>query len=247
MIVTCPSCAVRYVVDPRALGAKGRIVRCARCAHTWRQEAPPETLQEAAPPSPQTAEPPAAAKPAPVSDAAASAAPRERATPVVAPQDRVQLPALSRPRRRWGAALAWTGSLLLLLVGLAAAAIVERARIVELLPAAARVYALAGFPVSDVGMGLVFRNVSTSRDMDNGLPTLVIEGEVMNVSSVARPVPKLVAILRDRGEHELQEQSFTVDAARLLPGESVPFHTTISQPAEEASGVIVTFAHSGGG
>jgi hypothetical protein len=60
-------------------------------------------------------------------------------------------------------------------------------------------------------------------------------------------VPKLIAILRDRGEHELQEQSFAVTSERLLPGEAVPFHTTISQPAEEASGVIVTFARGGGG
>ena len=243
MIVTCPSCAVRYVVDPRALGAKGRTVRCARCAHTWRQDAPPETLQDAA----KTLEAPAAPAPAPARTAAAPASPRERAAPVLAAQERVQLPALSRPPRRWGSALIWAASVLLLLVGLAAAAIVERGRIVELLPAAARFYALAGFPVSDAGLGLVFRNVTTSRDMDNGLPTLVIEGEVTNVSSVARAVPKLVAILRDRGEHELQEQSFAVDAVRLLPGESVQFHTTISQPAEEASGVIVTFSRAGGG
>lgn len=243
MIVTCPSCAVRYVVDPRALGAKGRTVRCARCGHTWHHDAPPETLQEPAPP----------AKAPEVSAAAASAAavpasPRERAAPVVAAQeDRVQLPALSRPPRRWATALIWAASLLLLLVGLVAAAIVERGRVVSMLPAAARFYALAGFPVSDVGAGLVFRNVTTSRDMDNGLPTLVIEGEVTNVSSVTRAVPKLVAILRDRGEHELQEQNFAVDAASLLPGQSVPFHTAISQPAEEASGVIVTFARAGGG
>jgi len=244
MIVTCPSCAVRYVVDPRAFGAKGRTVRCARCGHTWHHDAPPETLQEPAPPPPQAPEAPAA----PSSAAAAPASPRERAAPVVAArEDRVQLPALSRPPRRWATALIWAASLLLLLVGLVAAAIVERGRVVSMLPAAARFYALAGFPVTDVGLGLVFRNVTTSRDMDNGLPTLVIEGEVTNVSSVARAVPKLVAILRDRGEHELQEQNFAVDAASLLPGQSVQFHTTISQPAEEASGVIVTFARAGGG
>lgn len=143
------------------------------------------------------------------------------------------------------AGLAWAASLLLLVAGLTAAAIVERNRIVSLVPALAPLYALAGFSVNDAAFGLVFRNVSTSRDMENGLPTLVIQGEVANVSSVARAVPKLVAILRDRGEHELQEQSFSVEAAQLLPGETVPFHTTISQPAEEASGVIVTFARGG--
>src|SRR5690348_9155001 len=40
MIVTCPVCSTRYLVDPRALGGAGRLVRCANCAHTW-QQAPP--------------------------------------------------------------------------------------------------------------------------------------------------------------------------------------------------------------
>ena len=228
MIVTCPACSVRYLVDARALGAGGRTVRCARCGHTWWQEAPPDQAPGAPPPLPPE-----------------SAPPREPA-PVVAPQDRVQLPVVTRPRRRWGMALVWAAVVLVVVVGLAAAAILERDRVVALFPAAGPVYALAGFPASEAGLGLVFRNVTTSRDMENGLPTLVIQGEVANVSSVARPVPKLVAILRDRGEHELQEQSFSVAAQQLLPGEAVPFQTTISQPAEEASGVIVTFSHGGG-
>ena len=43
MIVTCPSCATRYLVDPAALGETGRMVRCARCAHTW-MEFPPDDM-----------------------------------------------------------------------------------------------------------------------------------------------------------------------------------------------------------
>src|SRR5271166_4304795 len=43
MIVTCPACATRYLVDPRALGSAGRTVRCANCAQTWHQT-PPEDL-----------------------------------------------------------------------------------------------------------------------------------------------------------------------------------------------------------
>src|SRR5258708_33935711 len=37
MIVTCPVCSTRYLVDPRALGSAGRLVRCANCSHTWQQ------------------------------------------------------------------------------------------------------------------------------------------------------------------------------------------------------------------
>ena len=45
MIATCPSCAVRYLVDTRALGATGRLVRCGLCAHMWLQEPAERTLR----------------------------------------------------------------------------------------------------------------------------------------------------------------------------------------------------------
>ena len=40
MIVTCPACATRYTVDPSAISAEGRKVRCTRCSHVWRQMPP---------------------------------------------------------------------------------------------------------------------------------------------------------------------------------------------------------------
>ncbi len=43
MIVGCPSCATRYRVEPAALGASGRRVRCTRCGHVWREEAPADS------------------------------------------------------------------------------------------------------------------------------------------------------------------------------------------------------------
>src|SRR5262252_1618496 len=43
MIIGCPSCRTRYLVDEHALGGRtGRTVRCATCGHTWHQSAPPE-------------------------------------------------------------------------------------------------------------------------------------------------------------------------------------------------------------
>ena len=40
MILTCPECSARYVVDPTALLPSGRMVRCAKCKHSWKEPAP---------------------------------------------------------------------------------------------------------------------------------------------------------------------------------------------------------------
>src|SRR5665213_3425614 len=40
MIVTCPSCANRYLVETERLSAQGRMVRCGNCRHTWYQPQP---------------------------------------------------------------------------------------------------------------------------------------------------------------------------------------------------------------
>jgi predicted Zn finger-like uncharacterized protein len=65
MIVTCPACRTRYLVDERALsGTVGRPVRCAHCGNTWQQR-PEPTYAEPARAEPPLAVPPRPAPPAP--------------------------------------------------------------------------------------------------------------------------------------------------------------------------------------
>jgi predicted Zn finger-like uncharacterized protein len=80
MIIACPACGTRYAVPKSAIGAGGRTVRCAKCKHSWFQEADLPLPAPAAPPAPPpAAPPPAAASPAPaetVADAPQSPAPQ---------------------------------------------------------------------------------------------------------------------------------------------------------------------------
>jgi len=58
MRLVCPSCSAEYDISTEAIGAKGRMVRCAACASEWFQT-PPSKADMAARAEPQVAQNPA--------------------------------------------------------------------------------------------------------------------------------------------------------------------------------------------
>ena len=50
MILTCPECKSRYVVNPSALMPNGRTVRCAKCSHSWFEDKPDSEIEIIKPP-----------------------------------------------------------------------------------------------------------------------------------------------------------------------------------------------------
>lgn len=54
MIITCPACSKRYLLDGKSLGSHGRVVRCASCAHQWTQDqvSQEEVYEISSPPAP---------------------------------------------------------------------------------------------------------------------------------------------------------------------------------------------------
>jgi predicted Zn finger-like uncharacterized protein len=218
MIVTCPACTTRYLVDPRALGDAGRVVRCAKCSKTWHQ-ASPEDL-------PRTV------------DVAPAGVVPDFTT------GRAQLPALPRRRGPPWATIAWGGLIVILGSG-AIAGIAAREEVVALWPPATRLYSMIGFAVQPPGIGLELRKTTPVFATENGVRTLIVEGEVANISQVARDVPTLRVVLRDRDGGELQALDFNVAEQRLLPGASVPFRTSIPRPSPAAVSVLVTIGDGG--
>jgi predicted Zn finger-like uncharacterized protein len=229
MVVTCSKCEKRYVVDPRALGAPGRRVRCANCQHTWFEAAPEETLSSIElPPLPET--------PPVVRTTTTTAADPGTAR-------RIQLPAV--PRQGRGMAWLRRGAIAAAVVIVIWALFAERQHVMSAVPFTARLYTMVGLGPVVPGQGLELRQVTPSRGVENGTPTLAINGQVANVSSSAKPVPKLRVALRDGNNKELQNWTVSVTDEPLAPGASVPFHTTISSPPDGATGVIVSFLPAG--
>jgi predicted Zn finger-like uncharacterized protein len=226
MIVTCSKCEKRYVVDPRALGAPGRRVRCANCQHTWFESAPEDTVSSIElPPLPDM--PPVV----------------RTTTADPGPARRIQLPAVKRS----GAAMVWVKRVAIAAVVILAiwGLIGGRGLIMSALPFTSRVYSMVGLGPAVPGQGLELRQVTPSRGVENGVPTLAINGQVANVSSSPKAVPKLRVALRDGNNKEIQTWNVSVTDQPLAPGASVPFHTTISSPPDGATGVIVSFLPAG--
>ena len=227
MILSCPSCAARFVVDAGALRPNGRQVKCGKCAHQWREVAPPPEEQ------PPLVNPTADIVPPPLE-------------PPQSFRKRANLPAFpEKPKRRRSGvvALALVASILIVAMGILW---FGRAPLTELWPAAGQLYAAIGIEATDKepalpGEGLLVDPVTPRREKDGDVPYLVIEGEVVNKSDIDRDVPPLIAILSDAEGVQIQHWTFRVEVRRLKPGERVPFSTRLANPSERAAGINIVF------
>jgi predicted Zn finger-like uncharacterized protein len=225
MILSCPACSTRYLVDSAALGPDGREVRCAKCGHQWFQKPSDEPQPTNLPPlepeirSMPESEPGFAESPLPFPGA--------------------NLPGFPRPAPRRASAVAWL--VLLLLIGAFVGSFLARNQIVAAWPPAARLFDTLGVPAtSTLGAGIDLRNVTSARQEEDGTPVLVIQGEVANTSNSVRPVPTMRGSLREQGR-EIQSWTFQAAQSRLLPGEAASFVTRFKNPAPQATDLTITF------
>lgn len=243
MILSCPQCQTRYLVDPLALGPAGRTVRCARCHAEWRQH-PPEDLPRRVDLAP--AEAPADGDDGPDRDLVSAIPPSMRRpsayeaisarAPGAGPP---KLPALPRQPSNV-VPLAWMGAAILV-VALVAAALFWRQDLVTRWPPAARLYGLVGIDVV-VPLNLEFRDLRYAREGEGGQATLRVTGQVFNAAPGPRAVPPVVVALLDGADRELTRQTSATRAGELAPGEAAAFDLVLPNPPAEAVKVSVTFA-----
>ncbi len=227
MILTCPACSTRFAVDDGALGTAGRRVRCGKCQHVWHQD-PPIVEEEPFPTLFGQVAPDEAPPPTTIDDT--------EEPPVRRPRPRAPEPEPERSR----AGYAWA-ALVLVLALVIGGGWAFRDDLVKAWPSARRLYDLAGIPVEPLGAGLELRQVTWKRDQQGGVPVLLVEGDVANVSHEVRTVPRIRGALVGDGK-EVQHWEFAPSQAKLLPGETVHFHTELKNPAAGAQRLTMNFA-----
>ena len=224
MIVTCPSCSTRYLVDPAAIGHDGRRVKCARCGHIWR-----ESAVEPVP------TPPAEPQPVLVGPAATQAAAR----PSV-PGHITNLPVVITPRRREAPAVGLALAVLLI-GGLAGVGYFARDQIVRFWPPAIRLYDTLGVPVVQpmetgaLGRGLVLQDLEVRRVAGMGTEQVVVTGRVENRALVTRPVPPIEVRLLNGARTVVARMPLVVTTESLAPDQSVQVAATVETVPDAAT------------
>lgn len=221
MIVSCPTCSTRYTLSDSSLGNEGRKVRCAKCGHMWwqRPEAPPDIADDDLADAPTEIRPSRPPKPA-----KKTAKPATRKT-------------RPYPDKRTTVGL---GVLALVLAGIGAAGVLMREAVVHAWPPAALLYETVGLPVEPPGTGLELRNVHSEQAIEGGATVLIVEGQIVNVSEVARAVPALRATATGADHAPLQSWSMTASAEHLVPGAMAAFRHSQPDPGPAAE-VTISF------
>jgi predicted Zn finger-like uncharacterized protein len=125
------------------------------------------------------------------------------------------------------------------LIAVNAGLLAWRSDIVRLAPQTASVYAAIGMPVNL--RGLAFENIKTSKEMQDGIAVLVVEGSIVNVTGKAVEVPRLRLAVRNDSKNEIY--SWTTSPARSIlgPAEEVSFRSRLASPPADGRDVLVRF------
>jgi len=241
MIVSCPTCATRFGVDAAALGPSGRKVRCARCFAVWHQA--PEAGTVFAPIMPE-APPPAYAAPEPLPnfmvENSVVAAVEERAE--IDDFVFIRRPTPPKPvKTRNLGAIAALGSSVVAIMIIGAVVVLGRGNIVARWPILNAAYAAVGLQAEPIGTGLELRGINSAMVPAGGKVSLVVAGEVANISSIPRSVPPLTIHLRDGTNKVIASWKIFPAPGKLPPGETMPFQTSMASPPAAASSAVVTF------
>ena len=271
MLIACPNCSTSYMIDPASLGEAGRTVRCARCKTTWFASKPelatagtdddptpaigvirpdqrmqdraegtgaeehtsetvtqdeeaaqaPVTIADAPPIAPE--EPPTAAEATEADEIENFAARRKR---------------LQARRNKERRSSRWT-ALILVLFAFNVALVGARSEVVRFFPQTVSLFAAVGLPVNL--RHLKFENMRISKETQEGLSALVIEGTIVSVASKATEVPRLRFAARDAAGQEVYTWNALPSRSILGPGEKLDFRSRFVSPPPNATDVMVRF------
>jgi predicted Zn finger-like uncharacterized protein len=222
MIINCPECTTKFLVNPTDLGEEGRMVRCGRCKNEWYAANTPAYNEQDLSPQPEPDAP---------------FAPRH--VPVLAKETK---PVISRKRllTPWRVAAAS----LVASVGIGVGLMANPAAVVAAWEPAAPLYAALNSPMPTVGEGLHFAQVKVHSHRLPATTKLLIDGKIINTTAKERPLPPLLFSVRDDKRKNILQWVEILAKKSIKPGEEVLFHAHRPLNNELASSLVVRFAQA---
>ena len=138
----------------------------------------------------------------------------------------------TRKSSRWAAVA-------LLLFALNVAVVGARNEVVRFLPQTASLFAAIGLPVNL--RHLTFENVRITRDVQDGITVLMVEGMIASTSSKPVEVPRLRFAARSAAGQEIYTWTAKPERSLLGPGEKMKFSSRLAAPPADANDVLVRF------
>ena len=224
MIISCQACSTRYLIEPAALGPKGRLVRCAKCGHSWQQKPPADM---------------------PLQIDADGPLPGLVSLPPVPPP---------RRRWSRGLALPLLVILLLVAgIGAGYVfreRIVQRwpqsGQIYEAIGLPGHAGSGGESALAQEQMkqaeGLELDNINYTRQQDGADTVLQVQGEIFNPTQAEVTLPHLKVSLRDDSGKALFTWTFDIDRPTIHPGEIIPFKSETRNPPAAATKLGVNFS-----
>jgi predicted Zn finger-like uncharacterized protein len=132
----------------------------------------------------------------------------------------------------------WT-AVILVLFAFNVALIGARSEVVRFFPQTASLFSAIGLPVNL--RNLKFENMRISKETQESLSALVIEGTIVSIASKPTEVPRLRFAARDASGQEVYTWSSMPGRSILGPGEKLEFRSRLVSPPESATDIIVRF------
>jgi len=132
----------------------------------------------------------------------------------------------------------WT-AIILVLVAFNVALVGARNEVVRYLPQTASLFAAIGLPVNL--RNLKFENVKISKESENGISTLIVDGTIVSTGNSATEVPRLRFSVRNASGQEIYTWTALPTRSILEPGARLDFHSRLASPPADAADVLVRF------
>jgi predicted Zn finger-like uncharacterized protein len=132
----------------------------------------------------------------------------------------------------------WT-AVILVLIAANVALVGARNEVVRYVPQTASLFAGIGLPVNL--RNLKFENVRISKEAQDGVNVLIVEGAIVSEAGKPIAVPRLRFAARNATGQEVYTWTMLPARSVLGPGERQEFHSQIPAPPADASDVLVRF------